>query len=144
MAPVFVRELAQSYENPTAVWGVLAAVAVLVSSLAVLAAASLAARINRLTLLTALTAGLMAAMAALAWNPHASLAQAVLAFVAAQSFYFSAMSIYESFLPDLAPAAARQKLSGFGWAIGYLGGITAIILLLVLVAGRPQDLDVFA
>lgn len=144
LAPIFVRELAQSYENPTAVWGVLAAVAVLVSSLAVLAAASLAARFNRLTLLTALTAGLMAAMAALAWNPHASLAQAVLAFVAAQSFYFAAMSIYESFLPELAPAAARQKLSGFGWAIGYLGGITAIILLLVLVAGRPQDLDVFA
>lgn len=144
LAPIFIRELAQSYENPTAVWGVLAAVAVLVSSLVVLAAASLAARINRFTLLTALTAGLMAAMAALAWNPNASLAQAALAFVAAQSFYFAAMAIYESFLPEIAPAAARQRLSGFGWAIGYLGGITAIIMLLVLVAGRPAGLDVIA
>lgn len=144
LAPMFVRELARNYEDPTAVWGVLAAVAVLVSSLAVLAAAFLAARINRFTLLTALTAGLMVAMAALAWNPHASFTQAALAFVAAQSFYFAAMAIYESFLPEIAPAAARQRLSGFGWAIGYLGGITAVIVLLVLVTGRPQDLNVIA
>jgi MFS-type transporter involved in bile tolerance (Atg22 family) len=132
------------FQNPTAVWGILSVVAVLVSSVAALAAASLAGRMSRFSLLAGLTLGLLAAMAALAWNPNGSLAQAALAFVAAQSFYFAAMTIYESFLPDIVPPEARQKLSGFGWATGYLGGLLAIIVLLVLIGGRPQSLDVLA
>jgi MFS transporter, UMF1 family len=123
LSPLYIRELAGDFENPTAVWGILSVVAVLVSSVAALAAASLAGRMSRFSLLAGLTAGLLAAMAALAWNPMARSAQAALAFVAAQSFYFAAMSIYESFLPDIAPPEARQKLSGFSWAIGYLGGL---------------------
>jgi UMF1 family MFS transporter len=122
----------------------LSVVAVLVSSLAALAAASLAGRMSRFTLLAGLTAGLLAAMVALAWNPNGSLSHAALAFVAAQSFYFAAMSIYESYLPDIAPPEARQKVSGFGWAIGYLGGIVAIIVLLVLIGGRPQSVELLA
>lgn len=144
LAPLYIRELAGSFENPTAVWGMLSAVAVLVSSLAALAAAGLAGRMPRLSLLTCLSAGLLAAMAALAWNPQASLVQAGLAFIAAQSFYFAAMTIYESYLPDLVPAAVRQKLSGFGWVIGYLGGIAGIAVLLAHTAGRLQSLGVLA
>jgi MFS transporter, UMF1 family len=144
LAPLYIRELARDFENPTAVWGILSVVAVLVSSVAALAAASLAGRIPRFSLLAGLTAGLVAAMAALAWNPNGSLWQVALAFVAAQSFYFAAMAIYESFLPDIVPPEARQKLSGFGWATGYLGGLAAIIVLLVLIGGRPQSADVLA
>jgi len=144
LAPLYIREMAVNFENPTAVWGIVSVVAVLVSSIAALAAASLAGRMSRFSLLAGLTAGLIAAMAGLAWNPHGSLAQAALAFVAAQSFYFAAMSIYESFLPDIAPLEARQKLSGFSWAIGYLGGLLAIVLLLVLIIGRPQSAEVLA
>ncbi len=144
LAPLYIRELAGDFENPTAVWGIVSVMAVLVSSVAALTAASLAGRMSRFSLLAGLTAGLLAAMAALAWNPLGSLAQAVLAFVAAQSFYFAAMTIYESFLPDIVPPEARQKLSGFSWAIGYLGGLLAIILLLVLIAGRPQNAEILA
>jgi MFS transporter, UMF1 family len=144
LAPVFIRELASGFDNPTAIWGMLSAVAVLVSSLAALAAATLAGRMPRFTLLACLSAGLLAAMAALAWNPHSSLLQAAVAFIAAQSFYFAAMSIYESFLPDIVSSSARQKLSGFGWAIGYLGGIAGIIMLILLTTGKPQSMDVLA
>jgi UMF1 family MFS transporter len=144
LMPLYVRELAKGSENPTAVWGILSAVAVLVSSLAALAAASATLRFSRFALLTGLTMALVAAMVGLAWNPHASLAQAALAFVAAQSFYFAAMTIYESFLPDIAQPQDCQKLSGLGWATGYLGGIAAIAALLVLVAGRPQSIELLA
>ena len=144
LAPLYIRELSGGFENPTAVWGGLSALAVLVSSIAALAAAFMAERVARFTLLAILSAALVAAIVALAWNPHASLAQAAFAFIAAQSFYFAAMTIYESFLPDIVPSSARQKLSGLGWAIGYLGGILSIPVLLVLVAGRPQSLDVLA
>jgi UMF1 family MFS transporter len=139
LAPVYIRELAKGFENPTAVWGILSAAAIIISSFAALAAASLAGRMPRFALLTGLTAGLLAAMAALAWNPHASLLQAALAFIAAQSLYFAAMAIYESYLPDIVPASARQKLSGFGWAIGYLGGLAGIIMLIALTAGEQQS-----
>jgi UMF1 family MFS transporter len=144
LAPLYIRELATDFQNPMAVWGILSVAAVLVSSVAALAAASLAGRMSRFSLLTALTAGLLAAMVALAWNPNGSLAQAVLAFVAAQSFYFAAMAIYESFLPDIVPPEARQRLSGFGWATGYLGGLVAVIVLLVLIGGRPQSAEILA
>jgi UMF1 family MFS transporter len=144
LAPLYIRELASDFQNPTAVWGIVSVLAVLVSSVAALTAASLAGRMSRFSLLTVLTAGLLAAMTALALNPHASLAQAVLAFVAAQSFYFAATAIYESFLPDIVPPEARQKLSGFGWAIGYFGGLVAIIVLLVLIGDRPQSAELLA
>lgn len=139
LLPLYFVERMSDFDNPTAAWGALATLAVLVSSIAALGAASAARRLSRLGLLTGLTAGLLAAIAALAWNPAASLFQAALAYVAAQSFYFAAMTIYESYLPDLLPAATRQKLSGFGWGIGYLGGLFAIIVLLVFISGKPQS-----
>jgi UMF1 family MFS transporter len=140
LAPLYIHELARDLPNPAVIWGVLSAIAVLVSCLAALAAAAAAARVSRLTVLVVLTAALVVAMVGLAWNPHASLAQASLAYVAAQSFYFAAMTIYESFLPDLVSGEERQKLSGFGWATGYLGGVVAIIVLLILVDGQPQSI----
>lgn len=144
LAPLYVRELTSGVGNPTAVWGILSAVAVLVSSVAALAAASSAGRISRFALLTGLTAGLLVAMAGLAWNPYSSFAQAAAAYVAAQSFYFAATTIYESFLTDIAPAEGRQKLSGLGWATGYFGGLFAIVVLLVLIDGRPQSAELLA
>lgn len=144
LAPVYIRQLSEGMDNSTAVWGVVSVVSVLVSSVAALAAASVASRMSRFSLLIILTAALAGAIAALAWNPGASLAHAALAFVAAQSFYFAAMTMYESFLPDVAPEEARQKLSGFGWAMGYFGGILAIIMLLLMVGGREASLGLLA
>lgn len=144
LAPFYIRKLSQGMENATAVWGIVSVIAVLVSSVAALATASATSRVARFSLLTILTAALAGAIAALAWNPGASLAHAAVTFVAAQSFYFAAMTIYESFLPDVAPEEARQKLSGFGWAMGYFGGILAIVMLLVMVRGQPESLDLLA
>jgi MFS transporter, UMF1 family len=144
LAQAYIRGLSGSFENPTVAWGILSAVAVLVSSAASLGAAVLAGKVARFTLLVCFTAALVAAMFALAWNPTASLFQASLAFIAAQSCYFAAMTIYESFLPDIVPPSGRQRLSGLGWAAGYSGGILVIAALLVLVEGRPQNLDLLA
>jgi UMF1 family MFS transporter len=139
LLPLYFQSLMADFANPTAAWGGLAAGAILASSVAALIAAALSARMPRLRLLNMATAGLVLAMAALAWPLHPSLALAAAAYVAAQSFYFAATSIYESFLPDLLPQEGRQKLSGFGWAIGYVGGAFAIVILLWLVGGQPQS-----
>ncbi|PZF78503.1 hypothetical protein DK847_01435 [Aestuariivirga litoralis] len=139
LLPLYFQQRMADLANPTAAWGILAALAILASSVAALAAAALSARMPRLKLLNAATAGLVLSIAALAWPVSSTLAAAAVAYVAAQSFYFAATSIYESFLPDLLPQALRQRLSGFGWAVGYLGGVLAIAILLLLVRGQPQS-----
>jgi UMF1 family MFS transporter len=45
-----------------------------------------------------------------------------------------ATTFTNAMLPDLAPRADLGRVSGNGWAIGYLGGIVALILMLVLLA----------
>ena len=140
LMPIYFREVFASAANPNAAWGMVASLAVLASSIAAVLAASLARRIPRFMLMVAFSAGLVAAIAALALNPWGSGVQAALGFIAAQSCYFAAMTLYESYLPDLTQPADRQKLSGFGWGIGYLGGILAIVVLLLLVAARPASL----
>lgn len=139
LLPLYFQKLMAGFANPTAAWGMLAAMAILASSVAALVAASLSARMSRLTLLNVASAGLVLSIAALAWPASPSLGLAAAAYVAAQSFYFAATSIYESFLPDLLPAQWRQKLSGFGWAIGYTGGAFAIVILLLLVRGQAES-----
>ena len=139
LLPLYFRDLMSGFSNPTGAWGGLAALAVLVSSFAALGAAAAARRRPRFHLLALFSAGLVAAIALLAWHPGPSLLIAALAFIAAQSFYFAAVTIYESFLPDLLPAGDRQKLSGFGWSIGYLGGIFGIVVLLVIMGAAPQS-----
>lgn len=138
LLPLYFQKLMSDFGNPTAAWGALAAGAILASSVAALIAAALSSRMPRLTLLTTLTVGLVAALAVLAWPPRPSLMLAAAAFIAAQSFYFAATTVYESYLPDLMPQRLRQKLSGFGWALGYLGGLLAIVMLLRVVTGQPE------
>lgn len=137
LIPLYFQMLMAGQANPTAAWGALAAGAILASIVAALVAAALSSRMPRLRLLTGLTAGLVVSIAALGWQDKPSLAVAAAAFIAAQSFYFAATSVYESFLPDLLPQRLRQRLSGFGWAVGYLGGLVAVILLLGVVSGQP-------
>jgi MFS transporter, UMF1 family len=139
LLPLYFQKLLAGHANPTAAWGALAAGAILASSVAALIAAALSARMARLTLLNAATAGLVLSIAALAWPVQPSLALAAAAYVAAQSFYFAATTVYESFLPDLLPQEWRQRLSGFGWAIGYAGGAFAIVILLILVRGQAES-----
>lgn len=139
LLPLYFRDLMSGFSNPTGAWGGLAALAVLVSSFAALGAASAARRTPRFRLLSLFSAGIVGAIALLALHPGPSLVTAALAYVAAQSFYFAAVTIYESFLPDLLPARGRQKLSGFGWSIGYLGGIFGIIVLLVIIGDAPHS-----
>lgn len=139
LMPLYVKHLVPVEADSTAAWGMLAAVAILSSGLAALAAAAAAVRVPRFPLLVLATLCLVAAMAMLAVNPGNSLMQAGAAYIVALSFSFAATAIYESFLPDLLPPALRHKLSGFGWAIGYAGGVIAIVTLLVLVSGQPES-----
>ncbi len=44
---------------------------------------------------------------------------------------------YNAMLPDLGPRSEIGKLSGYGWALGYVGGVVVLILVLVLLSPTP-------
>lgn len=140
ISPLYFNQLLAGSANPTAAWGMLAAIGILASGIAALGAASLSVRLPRLGILKLLIAGLVLSIAALAWNPGSSLVWAALAMIAAQCCYFAATTVYESFLPDLVPQPLRQKLSGFGWGIGYVGGAVGIVALIVMTAGQAETM----
>ncbi|MFE3450145.1 MFS transporter [Nonomuraea sp. NPDC059194] len=53
-------------------------------------------------------------------------------FLVANIGFACAFVIYNSFLPDIATAAERDKVSGMGWGFGYLGGGLLLAVHLVL------------
>ncbi len=54
-----------------------------------------------------------------------------LLFIVANLFFGASMVFYNSWLPDIAAEADRDRVSSYGWAMGYLGG--GLLLLLNLV-----------
>jgi UMF1 family MFS transporter len=76
----------------------------------------------------------IAAAAALTWvapgTPHAALV-AVALFVAGNVGFELGIVFYNAYLPDIASPERIGRISGYGWAIGYVGGLAALIVALV-------------
>lgn len=68
---------------------------------------------------------------------------AVVLFLLANVGFQSALVFYNAFLPELAPASKQGRVSGYGWAVGYLGSVIVMGLSFPLVAGgfRPANLS---
>ncbi len=52
-------------------------------------------------------------------------------FVIANIAFEMGLVFYNAFLPDIAPADRIGRISGYGWALGYIGGLIALVLALV-------------
>jgi UMF1 family MFS transporter len=77
-------------------------------------------------LLAVTTAGCVAATAALATVGPGELALGV-ALVALSNFFFgSGENLVAAFLPEIADEHALGKVSGWGWSLGYVGGLIAL------------------
>ena len=66
--------------------------------------------------------------------------------IASNTFYAAGENLIAAFLPELAPRDDVGKLSGYGWAWGYIGGLVALALCLVYlrtaVAGGAVEAEV--
>lgn len=51
-----------------------------------------------------------------------------------------AIMIANAMLPDLGPAERLGRISGSGWAFGYLGGVVALVIMLALFVEQPNGL----
>ncbi|WP_369656367.1 MFS transporter [Variovorax sp. V213] len=76
------------------------------------------------------TAGCVLATAALALTPRfsgaAGVAVAMGLVIVSNTFYSYGESLTGAFLPELATAEGMGKVSGWGWAFGYIGGMLAL------------------
>jgi UMF1 family MFS transporter len=57
--------------------------------------------------------------------------QALFWFILANVSFEMGLVFYNAFLPDIAPEERIGRISGYGWALGYAGGLTALFLALV-------------
>lgn len=65
--------------------------------------------------------------------------QAVLVFILANILFEAAAVFYNGFLPELATPRNMGRVSGIGWASGYVGGLFCLILALGLISWLPSD-----
>ncbi len=54
-------------------------------------------------------------------------------FIIANFSFNSALVFYDAFLPEVSTPETIGKISGFGWGLGYLGGLVSLVVSLVLV-----------
>ncbi len=71
------------------------------------------------------------------WFEPGQVLPALLCFVIANIGFEMGMVFYNAFLPDVAPADRIGRISGYGWALGYLGGLLALIVALVVLV-QPE------
>src|SRR5262245_36378048 len=93
--------------------------------------ASLRAARKRLLVLT--TAGCVLGTALLAFTGPGTLALAIVLLVVSNFCFGSGENVIAAFLPELARGEALGKVSGWGWSLGYLGGLLTLGLCLAYV-----------
>lgn len=87
---------------------------------------------KRLLLLS--TAGCVLFTAALALAGRGDVALAMLLIVLSNYFFGTGENLIAAFLPELARGEAMGRVSGWGWGLGYLGGLVALGLCLAYVS----------
>jgi len=84
-------------------------------------------------LLMWVTAGCVLSTAALAWVGPGQVALGLFILVLSNTFFSYGESLTASFLPELAKPEAMGRVSGWGWSLGYIGGMLSLGLCLAYV-----------
>lgn len=83
-------------------------------------------RANKKRLLLFTTAGCVLGTAALALAGPGDLAIAVFCVVISNFFFCTGSDLIAAFLPELARGRDLGKISGWGWSLGYVGGLSTL------------------
>ena len=97
-------------------------------------------------LLVITTAGCIAATAALGLVGPGELALGITLLIISNYFFGTGENLIAAFLPEIAQGQALGKVSGWGWGLGYIGGLLTLGLCLAYVTyaqGLGQSSDHF-
>jgi len=84
-------------------------------------------------LLALTTSGCVLSTLALGWVGPGDVALGMLLIIASNTFYTIGESLIAAFLPELATGPGMGRVSGWGWALGYVGGMLCLGLCLAYV-----------
>lgn len=84
-------------------------------------------------LLMTVTVGCVLSTAALAWVGPGQVALGLFLLVISNAFFSYGESLTASFLPELAKPEAMGRVSGWGWSLGYVGGMMTLGICLAYV-----------
>ena len=136
----FTAAFADDPGRGTALWSR----GVVVSALAIAALAPLAGaradRGGRRRYLIACSLVCVAATAALTFvrpGPPNAVVLALTLFVVANVAFEIGLVFYNAFLPSIAAPARIGRISGYGWGLGYAGGLAALVAALVVFVSDP-------
>ena len=123
----FVAVVAQRAPWATLAWTATLAVSyALIVLTAPLVGAWADARAAKKRLLAFTTAGCVIFTAALYFTGPGTLAIAVVCIIASNFFFGTGENLIAAFLPELAKSRAMGRVSGWGWGLGYLGGLLSL------------------
>jgi len=124
-------------------WGIAGGVSMIITSfMAPLFGAIADTSRSKNKFLTALTLACIFFSSLLFFLKSGMVTQAVILFIIANVLYQTSMMFYNSFLPQLSSKENTGMISGFGFSVGYLGGLLILILIYPLVRGglEPSNL----
>jgi UMF1 family MFS transporter len=123
----FVGTVAAGLAHPTTAWTwVLALSNLLVMVAMPLIGAYADLRARKKWLLVWSTAGCVLATAALALAGRGEVVSASVAVIASNFFFMVGVALIAAFLPEIARPEGLGRVSGWGWAFGYLGGMATL------------------
>lgn len=130
----FVAVVAEGKPWATLAWTASLAVAnILLMALGPMVGAYADLHANKKRLLLASTIGCVAATASLSLAGPQTLWLTMILLVLASTFFGIGESLAAAFLPELATPRNQGKLSGWGWSVGYVGGLLSLGICLVYV-----------
>lgn len=136
----FVSAIANDLPGAQGRWGAIAAVALVLGGMLAPFAGAWADRRGRwLGLIATATALCVTATVAMPTTAPGRVLWTAALFVAAQVGYTLAVSVYDSLLVRIAAPPHAGRVSGFGWSVGFAGGILALAAALVLMRGVPVE-----
>jgi UMF1 family MFS transporter len=141
-APYFAAAVAASPEEGQALWGYATAAAGLCIALLSPALGAIADEAGGRKPWIAAFGGLLVAGSALLWlaapGAPAAVPIALLGYGVALIGAEFATVFNNAMMPTLVPPERIGRLSGTGWAVGYLGGLVSLALVLTLLATSPE------
>jgi UMF1 family MFS transporter len=139
----FRNVVAEGAARAEAWWGLTAGAALIVAGIVAPLVGARSDRLgSRLAWLVAATLLCCLATAAMPLVPAGAVLVGAAVFVAAQVGYTVAMSLYDAYLARIATPATLGRISAFGWAVGFLGGILCVVICLLILPPASEPIDV--
>ena len=64
---------------------------------------------------------------------------AAVLFIFANVAYEGGQAFYNAFLPEISTSTNMGRISGYGWALGYVGGLLALVIALWMMRALPEE-----